>query len=125
LIFYSEPTPPSIKSSNTYYKIADQSNVVQLQIGDTLKTSGGRDIEIRCPVEGYPLPPPIWKHGDTMLKTSEKNVIDATRQTLSIKSADEWESGTYSCFATNFAGVAVSSSHLKILREFILLLSKD
>ena len=112
-----EPTAPSIKPSNAYLKIADRSTLVKIIIGDTLKTSGGRDIEIKCPITGYPLPEPLWKHGDTMLKPHENTVINAEEQTLLLKSVDEWQSGTYSCFATNFAGVAVVTSKLKILRK--------
>lgn len=91
--------------------------MIKLVIGDTLKSSGGRDIEIKCPVKGHPIATPLWKHGDKMLKPSKSIVIDNKKKTLLLKDVDEWESGTYSCFATNGAGVAVSTTHIKILRK--------
>lgn len=109
--------PPSIQSSNSHYKISDQSTLVKLIIGDTLKTSGGRDIEIKCPVKGHPVTKPLWKHGEKMLESSKSTEIDSQKKTLLLKDVDEWESGTYSCFAANGAGVAVSTTLLKILRK--------
>ena len=117
-----EPTAPTIKSSKASYKIGDQSSLIKLIVGDSLKTSGGRDIEIKCPITGYPKPSPLWKHGDDMLRPNEKTVIDAKKQTLTLKDVDQWHSGKYSCFATNFAGVAMSSSKLTILRKKLTLL---
>lgn len=109
--------PPVIEGSESYYKISDQSKLVKLIIGDTLKTSGGRDIEIKCPVKGHPIAKPLWKHGEKMLANSKSIEIDDEKKTLLLKDVDEWETGTYSCFAANGAGVAVSTTHLKILRE--------
>ena len=60
--------------------------------------------------------------GDTMIKSQENQVINENEQTLLLKNVDEWQSGVYSCFATNHAGVAVSTSKLTILRMYIFCL---
>lgn len=57
-----------------------------------------------------------------MIKSQENQVINENEQTLLLKNVDEWQSGVYSCFATNHAGVAVSTSKLTILRMFFVLI---
>ena len=100
------------------YKTANEAITFKITIGDQLKTSGGTNIVIECPVSGYPILKLLWTRGDKTLHPSAKILIDVYTKTLTIKKADEWDSGKYSCFAANGAGIAMSTSIIEILREF-------
>lgn len=79
---------------------------------------------ITCPTTGYPIAKLLWKHGKNMVTDTEKIIQNNKKRTLTLKNADEWSSGIYSCFATNGAGVAMSSSEIKILRKFLIIICK-
>lgn len=109
------PSAPTIEVGKSFLKIAEKGTLVDITIGDKLKTTGGRDIVITCPTTGYPIAKLLWKHGKNMVTDTEKVIQNNKKRTLTLKNADEWSSGIYSCFATNGAGVAMSSSEIKIL----------
>ena len=110
--------PPKIRESKRYLKFANSTTKIDIIIGDTLRTSGGRDIIIKCPATGYPTTKIMWKFMEEMIKNEENTVINNKDQTLILKNTNEWKSGLYTCFATNNAGVAMSVSNLKIVRKY-------
>ncbi len=109
-------------SRSKVIKTGKEKTSVSIVIGDQLKTSGGRNIKIICAVEGWPAPKVIWnKNGNALKSKSRKiNIGTARGEMLTIDSAVEADSGVYTCYAMNPAGVAMSSSDLKILSKSIL-----
>ncbi len=86
-------------------------------IGDRLKTSAGRKIRIICAVEGWPMPKVIWNKDGKAVKSSVRkmNAGVAGGEILTLDNAVEADSGVYTCYAMNPAGVAMSSSTIEIL----------
>ena len=98
---------------------------MSIVIGDRLKTSGGRKIMILCAVNGWPSPKVIWNKNGNAVQTSARRVDVGTAkgEMLTIDSATEADSGVYTCYAMNPAGVAMSSSALNILGKAFILTS--
>ena len=104
-------------------KIGKESVTVSIVIGNSLKTSGGRKVKIICAVEGWPTPKVIWnKNGKPVkLPSTKMQIGTAEGSILILENAKEEDSGVYTCYAVNPAGVAMSSSHVRILGKKTLL----
>jgi len=86
-------------------------------IGNNLKTSGARKIKIVCPVSGWPIPKVIWHKNGKPVEHPANTIQFGTAKgsVMVIDDARVEDSGLYTCYAINPAGVAMSSSTLQIL----------
>ena len=103
----SVPVEPKILSSNENFK--DFNSVRQeLIIGDNLETLEGTTVYIRCPATGNPTPKVTWKKSGSLVPRSSR-IVNNTLVLLNVTWSD---SGTYSCTASNGAGVDEKSTYL-------------
>lgn len=104
-------------SSSGSFQITEESSVVKITIGETIKTTGGRNITIYCPTEGTPKPKVLWKYNGKMIELGKRIHIDR-ENAITIPDVKQWDSGVYACFAGNSFEVVSSKSHLEILRKY-------
>lgn len=117
--FIQGSSQPKILSTGNSVQMGSKNVPVSVVIGNNLKTSGGRKVKIVCAVSGWPIPKVVWhKNGEPVEHpTTKLQVGTAMGSMLVIDDATEKDSGIYTCYAINPAGVAMSSSHVKILGE--------
>eukprot|EP00794_Sanderia_malayensis_P010054 gene10054-11083_t len=109
---------PSVLSRSHDIRIGKDNTQVSIVIGDRLTTSGGRKIIIICSVEGWPRPKVVWnKNGKAITTASIKKMNSgvANGEILTLNNAVEADSGIYTCYAMNPAGIAMSSSVVKVI----------
>ena len=109
---------PVISASSNRVKTGKGLVPISITIGDDMKTSGGRQVHIRCPVSGSPQPKITWDKDGKPLKFTKNIKTVNTTENLVILEAKKEDSGKYSCYASNAAGVATTSSRIKILRKY-------
>lgn len=80
------------------------------------KSVEGKNITLRCRIEGVPLPQVRWTHKNKPL-TTKKYFIDFSNSTLTIFSAELQDSGTYTCIAENKAGRVETSLNLVVSKK--------
>ena len=69
-----------------------------------------QSVDLYCNATGKPVPRLSWLHNSTVIS-------GATQSRLSIPTATTGSEGTYTCTASNEAGVAVAMAILNILCE--------
>lgn len=89
---------------------------VSIRVGDSLKSSSGRDIIIDCEADGIPKPRVIWTKDNEDLSSSGRIKIFQNGSLL-IKDTSEEDSGDFACTVINNRGVDMYSSKIKILGE--------
>ena len=126
IIIISASSQPRIISTGRNVIVGKKSISASVVIGKNLKTSGGRKVKIICAVSGWPIPKVVWqKNGKPVDHPTKKLQIGAARyrgSMLVIESASVTDSGIYTCYAINPAGVAMESSRVKILSKLFPIL---
>ena len=79
----------------------------------------GRNLLLRCPVEGVPTPSTRWLFDGIPVQVSDTLQIDDDTGDLKIIEMTQDDVGEYSCVATNIAGETVEVSYTTVIGEFI------
>lgn len=83
---------------------------VSVTLGGAITTLDGNRVSLLCKVSGVPVPQVTWeKDGDE---------IQRGGKTYSINTADQGDSGNYTCIASNIAGEVKATSQLKVLGKY-------
>jgi len=78
----------------------------------------GRNLQIRCPVEGLPTPSIRWFFDGIPVQVSDTLQIDDDTGDLKIIEMTQDDVGEYSCVATNIAGETVEVTYTTVIGEF-------
>ena len=77
----------------------------------------GRNLLLRCPVEGVPKPSTTWLFNRIPVQPSDTLQIDEDTGDLKIIEMTQDDVGEYSCVATNIAGETVEVSYTTVIGE--------
>jgi len=78
----------------------------------------GRNLQIRCPVEGVPTPSTRWYFDGIPVQVSDTLQIDDETGDLKVIEMTQDDVGEYSCVATNIAGETVEVTYTTVIGEF-------
>ena len=112
--------PPNIKKSSKHVtesstgSSSPKNSLISMKIGDTLKTSSGRDVLIDCEADGIPKPRVIWTKENEDLSSSGRITIFENGSLLLQKTSEE-DSGNFACTVINNRGVDMYSSKIKVM----------
>lgn len=87
-----------------------------MTVGGTVTTLDGNKISMLCEVSGVPAPQITWDRDGVEVQTGGKF--------YSIDSADQGDSGNYTCIASNAAGEVKATSQLKVFGKHLVYLSR-
>lgn len=90
-------------------------------IGGNVTIIEGRNLLLRCPVEGLPKPSTTWRFNGISVDVSDTLQIDQNTGDLKIIEMTQDDVGEYSCVATNIAGEAIEASYTTVIGELIYL----
>ena len=115
--YVAASSQPKIIATGSDVRTGKKNVGTSVVIGNNLKTSGARKVKVICPVVGWPIPKVVWhKNGKPVEHpTSKLKFGTAEGSMMMIDDAKQADSGLYTCYGINPAGVAMSSSRLKIL----------
>ena len=84
---------------------------VSVTLGGVITTLDGNRVSLLCKVSGVPVPQVTW----------EKDGVEVQRggKVYSIDTADQGDSGNYTCIATNIAGEVKATSQLNVLGKYV------
>ena len=119
LLSVAVSSQPKVIVTGNYVRTGKKRVGISVAIGNNLKTSGAREVTIFCPVSGWPIPKVIWHKNGKPVEHPAKTIQFGTAKgsLMVIDDARVEDSGLYTCYAINPAGVAMSSSNLKILSK--------
>ena len=95
----------------------DDRRTVEQTIGGNVTILEGRDLLLRCPVDGIPLPSTSWQFNGYPVEISDTLQIDDTTGHLKITEMTPEEDGVYTCVATNIAGETREFSYTTVIGE--------
>lgn len=75
----------------------------------------GKDLLLRCPVEGSPLPSTSWLFNGRPVVISDTVQVDEVMGNLKIIEMTPEDEGMYTCVATNIAGETREISYSTIV----------
>ena len=83
---------------------------VSITLGGVITTLDGNRVSLLCKVSGVPVPQVMW----------EKDGVEVQRggKVYAIDTADQGDSGNYTCIASNIAGEVKATSQLKVLGKY-------
>ena len=111
-------TVPRIIASGTNQVVVDGRKIVQHTIGGNVTILEGRDLLLRCPIEGFPVPSISWLFNGLPVQISDTLQIDETTGNLKVVEMTPEDDGVYTCVATNIAGEAREASFTTVVGEF-------
>lgn len=111
-------TVPRIIASGTNQVVVDGRKIVQHTIGGNVTILEGRDLLLRCPTEGFPVPSISWLFNGLPVQISDTLQIDDTTGNLKVVEMTPEDDGVYTCVATNIAGEAREASFTTVVGEF-------
>ena len=80
----------------------------------------GRDLLLRCPAEGSPLPTISWLFNGNPVEISDTFLVDDVTGDLKIIEMIPEEAGIYTCIARNIAGETREVSYSTVVGMFQL-----
>ncbi|KAL3989826.1 Immunoglobulin I-set domain family protein [Acanthocheilonema viteae] len=83
------------------------------QIDQNLRVVQGTKVIMHCPVQGNPKPKIKWLYNEKPIKIDRAKIIDETD--LVIEKSKQYDSGRYTCFAENEAGILNTNYELEII----------
>lgn len=118
MLIFKRVFEPIISILPNKRKIIVETAVIQPFSFDQNGLNGGTSTKIVCTITAGDLPVQIdWFKDDAPLVESDKNkilLLDDTTSMLSMKKLDLEDSGTYTCQATNSAGITKYSTMLRV-----------
>ena len=110
-------TLPRIITTRTNQVSIDDRRIVEHIIGGNVSVIEGRDLLLRCPVEGVPLPSTSWLFNGLPVEVSDTLQIDEITGNLKITEMTPDDGGMYTCVATNIAGETKEISFTTVIGE--------
>lgn len=108
-------TIPRIITSRTNQVSIDDRKIVEHIVGGNVSMIEGRDLVLKCPVEGTPLPTTTWLFNGLPVEISDTLQIDDVTGTLKIIEMTPNDEGVYTCVATNIAGETTELSQTTVI----------
>lgn len=108
--------PRIITNREDQESLGDQ-RTVQHTVGGNVTILEGRNLLLRCPVEGVPAPSTRWLFDGFPVQLSDTLQVDDDTGDLTIIEMTEDDVGEYSCVATNIAGETVEASYTTVIGE--------
>ncbi|XP_068741513.1 hemicentin-1-like isoform X2 [Montipora capricornis] len=97
-------TVPRIITSRTNQAPTDNRRLIEQTVGGNVTIVEGRDLLLRCPAEGSPLPTISWLFNGNPVEISDTFLVDDVTGDLKIIEMIPEEAGIYTCIARNIAG---------------------
>ena len=110
-------TKPRIITSRESQETKDDRRIVEHIIGGNVTVLEGRDLLLRCPVEGTPIPSITWLFNRSPVQVSDTIQIDKVTGHLKVIEMTPEDVGEYTCVATNIAGEARELSYTAVIGE--------
>ena len=114
-------TRPRIITTRENQESVGERRTVEHTVGGNVTILEGRNLLLRCPVEGVPTPSTRWLFDGSPVQVSDTLQIDEDTGNLTIIEMTQDDVGEYSCVATNIAGETVEVSYTTVIGEFILM----
>lgn len=114
-------TRPRIITTRENQESVGERRTVEHTVGGNVTILEGRNLLLRCPVEGVPTPSTRWLFDGSPVQVSDTLQIDDDTGDLTIIEMTQDDVGEYSCIATNIAGETVEVSYTTVIGEFILM----
>ena len=112
-------TRPRIITTRENQESVGERRTVEHTVGGNVTILEGRNLLLRCPVEGVPTPSTRWLFDGVPVQVSDTLQIDDDTGDLKIIEMTQDDVGEYSCVATNIAGETVEVSYTTVIGEFI------
>ncbi|KAL9986930.1 hypothetical protein ACROYT_G001147 [Oculina patagonica] len=106
--------PRIITTRENQVSLGDK-RTVEHTIGGNVTIIEGRNLLLRCPVEGVPKPSTTWLFNRLPVETGDTLQIDDDTGDLKIIEMTQDDAGEYSCVATNIAGETVEVSYTTVI----------
>ena len=111
-------TRPRIITNRENQESVSERRTVEHTVGGNVTILEGRNLLLRCPVEGVPTPSTRWLFNGISVQVSDTLQIDDDTGDLTIIEMTDDDVGEYSCVATNIAGETVEVSYTTVIGEF-------
>ncbi|XP_048583436.1 hemicentin-2 isoform X2 [Nematostella vectensis] len=108
-------SPPSIRTTSENITETENIAYIVTGIGSDVITLLSSNVEVTCPVRGFPLPSITWLKDGQPLKQSMTVKVNNLTGTLYLLSILERRAGLYMCVATNSLGAATATTTLNVL----------
>lgn len=111
-------TRPRIITTRENQESVGDTRTVEHTVGGNVTILEGRNLLLRCPVEGVPTPSTRWLFNKIPVQVSDTLQIDVDTGDLKIIEMTQDDVGEYSCVAENIAGETVEVSYTAVIGEF-------
>lgn len=109
--------PRIITTRENQVSVGDR-RTVEHTIGGNVTIIEGRNLLLRCPVEGLPVPTTTWLINGVPVQVSDTLQTDDDTGNLKIIEMTQDDVGEYACVATNIAGETVEVTYTTVIGEF-------
>lgn len=111
-------TRPRIITTRENQESVGERRTVEHTVGGNVTILEGRNLLLRCPVEGVPTPSTRWLFDGISVQVTDTLQINDDTGDLKIIEMTQDDVGEYSCVATNIAGQTVEVSYTTVIGEF-------